>query len=48
MCKYVIITDNDLYICEYTNQICTLCVLGNGNTYKEAQSQDQKESEDTE
>ena len=37
MCKYAIFNEGKMPICEYTNTPCTLCVLGNGNTYKEAE-----------
>ena len=43
MCKYLIVSENEMDICEYTKKPCTLCVLGNGNTYKEAQEKEQKE-----
>lgn len=43
MCKYLKIKENNLHICEHTNTLCTLCVLGNGKTYKEAQAEEQKE-----
>lgn len=36
MCEFQTINPNELPMCEYTNDICTLCVLGNSKTYKEA------------
>ncbi len=36
MCDFAKINENNVYICEYTKSLCTLCVLGNGKTYKEA------------
>ena len=36
MCEYAIVNDSEMPICEYTKTLCTLCVLGNGNTYNEA------------
>ena len=48
MCKYGILNEREILICEYTKTLCTLCVLGNGNTYKEAEEHEgKKESEDT-
>lgn len=37
MCSYQRIEENKPPICEYTKDFCTLCVLGNGNTYEEAE-----------
>lgn len=37
MCEYQIVEENKPPMCEYTKEPCTLCVLGNGNTYKEAE-----------
>lgn len=37
MCEYQRIVDNNLPICDYTKKPCTLCVLGNCNTYNEAE-----------
>jgi hypothetical protein len=37
MCKYQIFNEGEMPMCEYTKTECTLCVLGNGNTYKEAE-----------
>lgn len=49
MCKYAIVNEGKMPICEYTKRMCTLCVLGNGNTYKEAEEHEgKKKSEDTE
>jgi hypothetical protein len=42
MCEYQRIKDDQLPMCEYTKTLCTLCVLGNGNTYKEAEKHFQK------
>lgn len=36
MCDYAIVKEGEMTICEYTKSLCTLCVLGNGKTYKEA------------
>ena len=36
MCEYIISEPNKLPICKYTKDKCTLCVLGNAKTYKEA------------
>ena len=43
MCQYQIINENEVAMCEYTKSLCTLCVLGNGNTYKEAEKDCEKE-----
>lgn len=37
MCKYQSFNEKDLPMCEYTQKPCTLCVLGNCNTYNEAE-----------
>lgn len=42
MCQYQIFKGNDLPVCEYTKTLCTLCVLGNCNTYKEAEAHEEK------
>lgn len=31
-------------ICEHTKELCTLCVMGNAKTYKEAKEAERKES----
>lgn len=36
MCEYAIVEENKPLICEYTKKPCTLCVLGNADTYNEA------------
>lgn len=36
MCEFQKWVDNQLPFCEYTNSFCTLCVMGNATTYKEA------------
>lgn len=36
MCEFQRIKENELPICDYTKNLCTFCVLGNANTYKEA------------
>ena len=36
MCDFQRVKENELPTCEYTKSLCTLCVLGNANTYKEA------------
>lgn len=40
MCEYVKFNDKELPICTYNNEICTLCALGNGKTYKEAKEKE--------
>ena len=30
--------------CEYTKELCTLCVMGNAKTYKEAKEAERKET----
>lgn len=39
MCEYqkVFFDENKLPICEPLNKLCTFCILGNWNNYKEAQ-----------
>lgn len=39
MCEFqkVFIDKNKLPICEPLNKLCTFCILGNFNNYKEAQ-----------
>lgn len=37
MCEYQRIEENKLPMCEYTKELCTYCVLGNRNTYEEAE-----------
>ena len=41
MCEYAIAEENKPFMCEYTKKLCTLCVLGNADTYNKA-----KENED--
>ena len=36
MCEFQRVKENELPMCDYTKSPCTLCVIGNGNTYKEA------------
>ena len=36
MCEYQRIEENKPPMCEYTKELCTYCVLGNGKTYEEA------------
>ena len=36
MCEYQKF-QGELPICDYTKQPCTLCVMGNKNTYEEAE-----------
>ena len=36
MCEYQRIEENKPPMCEYTKELCTYCVLGNGKTYNEA------------
>lgn len=38
MCDYAIVKEGEMTICKYTKSFCTLCVLGNGNTYREAEA----------
>lgn len=45
MCQYAIFKEGEVPMCEYTKTLCTLCVLGNGNTYKEAQAHEEKGGE---
>lgn len=37
MCQYAIVSNKGLIKCDYTKKLCTLCILGNGKTYKEAE-----------
>ena len=37
MCEYQRIEENKPPMCEYTKDLCTYCVLGNGKTYEEAE-----------
>ena len=37
MCEYQKYKDNGLHICEPLNKLCTCCILGNWNQYKECQ-----------
>ena len=37
MCKYQQIEDGKMPVCGYTKKACTLCVLGNMNTFNEAE-----------
>ena len=34
MCEFAIYKENKAPMCEVTNKLCTLCVLGNADTYK--------------
>lgn len=36
MCEYALKKDGKRLMCAYTGKLCTLCVLGNGNTFMEA------------
>ena len=38
MCEYQRFQEGNLLICEYTNELCTLCVLGNSETFKRAEA----------
>ena len=42
MCEYAIFNDKGLPICSYRNELCTLCVMGNGNTYEKAKEEAEK------
>lgn len=37
MCEYVLKEDGKMLMCAYTGKPCTLCVLGNGSTFMEAE-----------
>lgn len=37
MCEYAIKYDGCMLKCAHTGKPCTLCVLGNGNTFMEAE-----------
>lgn len=37
MCQYARFEEGKMPICDYTKQPCTLCVMGNMNTLKEAE-----------
>lgn len=37
MCEYQRIDENELPMCEYTKELCTYCVLGNGKTYEKTE-----------
>lgn len=37
MCEYALKYDGCILKCAYTEKPCTLCVLGNGNTFMEAE-----------
>ena len=38
MCKYVVIKEEGVVPeCGYTKSLCTLCIMGNSKTYKEAE-----------
>lgn len=39
MCEYMRFNDKNLPICSYRNELCTLCVKGNGNTYEKAREE---------
>ena len=44
MCQYQRIKgENQMPICEHTKSWCTYCVLGNRNTYKEAEEAEKAE-----
>lgn len=46
MCKYLIVKEEGVMPeCEFTKSLCTLCVLGNAKTYKEAEEAERKEQE---
>lgn len=46
MCKYQLIKEEGkMPECEFTKSLCTLCVLGNAKTYKEAEEAERKEQE---
>lgn len=36
MCEFQKWRDNQPPLCEYTNKLCTMCVMGNAKTYKKA------------
>ena len=40
MCEYAIAEENKPFMCEYTKKLCTLCVLGNADTYNKAKEKD--------
>ena len=44
MCKYLRLKEEGVIPeCEYTKSPCTLCVLGNAKTFKEAEEAERKE-----
>lgn len=45
MCKYQEIIENSVPYCTYTGSACTLCVLGNGKTFMEAEEEEKKWNE---
>lgn len=42
MCEYMRFNDKNIPICSFRNELCTLCVKGNGNTYKKAREEAEK------
>lgn len=46
MCPYMSINDKDIPQCEPKKQLCTMCVLGNENTYKEIKKQEKERDTD--
>ena len=48
MCDFMIVYGGDkLPKCDYTQDLCTLCVLGNQQTYKEAMQKEGANNEET-
>ena len=47
MCEYVRFNDKEIPICTYTNEICTLCVLGNSKTYNEIKEKETENEKDS-
>ena len=46
MCQYQIFHEGEMPISKHTKSFCTLCVLGNGKTYKEAEEAKKSEEGD--
>lgn len=42
MCPYMILTEKRIPMCERKKELCTLCVCGNANTYKEIKSKEKE------
>lgn len=42
MCEYMRFNNKNLPICSFRNELCTLCVKGNADTYKKAREESEK------